>query len=165
MKHHLLPLVMCLLAGALPQLVVADDDAGGPAADRPELQVLDRLRGEWTGTLDGDTSGKQLKLNHRWILSGQTLESKLTFDGTEILMLRTYDAVSAKYVVTCFTNDGTVLLMQGEWDESQQQLSASTRRGGDPVSLTTQFVDETTVRWTLTSGTITLSGINRRLKR
>lgn len=159
-----------LMTGLLLSCVVvagslSADDSSGPAPDREELKLLDRLRGEWTGTLDGDSTGMRLTLSSKWILGRNVLQTTLKTGETESLLLRTWDENDEHYVATYMDNSGTVLLMTGAWDENQQELSTSTTSGGDHVKLTTRFIDETTVRWSVTHGDATISGINRRKSR
>lgn len=140
-----------------------------PAANVPQLQLLDRLRGEWTGTIgNGDA---EMKLSSRWILEGQVLETKIEVGlGMRVLLLRTYDAENEKYVATYMDTEGSVVLMQGAWDENQQTLSTSGQRGAEVITLSTRFVDEQTAQWSITQSrggaeVSQIGGTNRRVRR
>ena len=99
MKTLSLCVTLACLAAPLAGGMASADDASVTVADVVELQVLDRLRGQWSGTLDAGTTS--LKLTSRWILDGHVLETKFELDGGfRGLMLRTFDAADDEYVTT-----------------------------------------------------------------
>lgn len=160
MNRPMSQLLFSLSVALLPGMLCAQDD-NGPAPDQPELKVLAHLPGEWTGTIDNDESGNQLKLSSRWILGGHVLETKIRLGNYEGHMLRTWDKANQRYAVTYMDASGTVLLMTGQWDEEKKELSASGKQGVKTLTLTTQFVDETTTKWTIRDGDNVISGVNR----
>lgn len=162
MKRPTPILLLCLSMLLLPGVLCAQDEPTGPAPDLPQLQVLAHLPGEWTGTIDGDDSGNKLQLSSRWILGGHVLETKIKLGTYESHMLRTWDKANQRYAVTYLDASGTVLLMTGQWDEEKKELSASGKQGAKTLTLTTQFVDDTTTKWTIRDGDNVISGANRR---
>lgn len=154
-------LLLTLSVALLPGVIRAQSTEG-PAPDRPELQVLAHLPGEWTGTLDGDTSGGKLKLSSRWILNGYVLDTTIKLGDYQSRLLRTWDHAGQQYVLTYMDNSGSVLMMTGQWNEDRKELTASGKQGARTVTMSTQFVDDNTTQWTIKDGDNTISGTNRR---
>jgi hypothetical protein len=121
--------------------------------------------GEWIGTLDADTSGSRLKLSSRWILDGHVLETTITMNDDKCQMLRTWDKANQRYLVTYMDASGTALLMTGQWNEDQRELTTHGKQGAKIVTLTTKFVDDNTTRWTIRDGENVITGLNRRNSR
>jgi hypothetical protein len=161
-------LLGCLAALVIPCTTFADDTSA-TVADVAELKVLDRLRGHWTGTLDGGNT--ELTLRSRWILDGHVLETKFTLDGgLQGLLLRTYDAEDDQYVFTYMDAAGSVLVMTGSWDEDQQTLRTQGTNGGKSITFTTRFIDEKTTKWEVAQSSAgaeasQIGGTNRRIRR
>lgn len=165
MNRIMSQLLLALSVALLPGVLLAQDDPTGPAADRPELKVLAHLPGKWTGTLDGDTSGNKLMLSSRWILDGHVLETTITMNDYKCQMLRTWDKANQQYLVTYMDAGGTALLMTGQWNEDQRELTTHGKQGAKIVTLTTKFVDDNTTRWTIRDGENVITGLNRRNSR
>lgn len=155
-------------AVCLPAAHAGDETATETVADVSELKVLDRLRGEWSGTLGGGDA--KLTQTSRWILDGHVLETKFQLDGGfRGLLLRTYDADDSEYVATYMDATGSVVLMTGSWDENQQTLTTTGKNGGQKVTLSTRFVDGRTTQWTITQATggaesSRITGTNHRIR-
>jgi hypothetical protein len=164
MNRPISQLLLCLSVVLLPGVLCAQED-DGPPRDRPELKMLAHFSGEWTGTIDNDESGNQLKLTHRWILGGHVLQTRVRLNDYEARILRTYDKANEQYLLTYMDTSGTALLMTGQWDENQKELTASGKQGDKRLTLATKFVDDNTTRWTIRDGENVITGLNRRNSR
>lgn len=123
-----------------------------PAADvRPdprikELQILDQFAGSWTGTQPG--SKRRVQTTSEWILGGRVLQTKsLLADGTEMLVLRTYDPGLRKYIVTIWDSRGMSMTLSGDWDPQEQALTVTAEAGRSTVTAGWKLEDENTEQW------------------
>jgi hypothetical protein len=130
-----------------------------PAADLPaELQVLDRMIGEWDTvsvinpaewTPQGDRSTAKIK--REWILNGRfVMDTSMHANGDESIAILGYDPGQQTYRSWWFNSQGEFPRSQstGSWNESQQSLSyVSELDGGKTMRSSVRFADPNKELW------------------
>jgi hypothetical protein len=145
-------IVLCALgvaSGAAP------DKTGGPAKDIPELKMLDRYVGEQQGTVTDDKGNQKTSTgSSQWVASGRILLTKYKIsDGTEGVILRTYDRHAKVYRFVNMDSDGEPLVLEGTWDEPSRTFTYKPKAAStDAAALvhTSTFKDDGSEVWSFT---------------
>ena len=135
---------------AIMPLVISAGDAPKRSA---ELQVLDRLIGEWETeiTIKGTGEKSTTLQSRRWSREGKFVLSEDLDKSAkkESHFLVTYDA-KAKQYRACFINEEFTVPLMGTWDESTKTMrwkSSDIAFRHDGVH---RFVNKDLVEWTMT---------------
>ena len=127
------------------------------AGDAPkrsvELQVLDRLIGDWETTLTVKGTGEKSASvqTRKWSRDGKFVLSA-EFDISakrESHFLVTYDP-KAKQYRACFINEEFTVPILGTWDENTRTMKWKSSDGGFKNDMIHRFVDKDHAEWTMT---------------
>lgn len=144
MNRPILFVALCAISAAFGQQTL---QAAEPAF--PELKPLEKFIGSWKGTEEGGNVTSESEA--QWILGGNFLQQKYaTSDGTEGMILRTYDPSSKKYLTYHFDSRGTVLTQRGMWDDETETLTVQGDAGKVTVISKACFPAEGTEEWSIT---------------
>lgn len=143
----------------------------GPAADVPELKILDQYSGAWT-TTGTNSDGKELKGTaiSKWVLGGRFQQTNWKSDdkSDEGMILRTYDQQAKKYRSWFFHSQGGAFELTGDWNETTKTFTGKGKLGDGAVTDTAKFPQAGTEEWKLVftnaTGEVTseLKGVNTR---
>jgi hypothetical protein len=147
---------MRLAAIALAILTVAMApplNAGDPASRSAELQVLERILGDWETAITIKGTGEKFNTVEirRWSKEGKFVlsEDRNLSSKKEAHFLLTYDPNAKKYRA-CFIEEGNAVLLLGTWDNDSQTMKwAGTDAAGVKHQGTYRFLDKDHVEWTL----------------
>ena len=121
-----------------------------------QLAVLDRLRGTWDVTVTARAPKPGIVTyseTYEWVLDRQFLrgETTLKSDGTQDMVMTTYDAAAEGYRFWYFNSKGTAFdLPLGTWDAKAQVMEWK-NGPATPFSFTARwtFADANTRGWTV----------------
>ena len=143
---------VCLTVLAILACTGAIDAADEPKRS-PELQVLDRIIGDWeTVITDKLTGNKSASTESRkWSAKGEFVLSK-EFNQTikkEAHFLITYDPAAKTYRGTYISETGAALYL-GTWDEATNTLKwTGADIVGNKFAGATRFIDKDHVEWSM----------------
>jgi hypothetical protein len=158
-------IVLCVLGAAFG---AKPDKSAGPAKDIPELKPLDRYVGEQQGTVTAP-KGKDLTAtgSSQWVASGRILLTKYKIsDGSEGVILRSYDRGAKVYRFVNMDSDGKLLMLDGAWDEPSKTFTYKPQAGATGAGAlvhTSTFKDDGSEVWSFTpqdgNDTFKISGV------
>lgn len=155
----------CLLA--FPGMPASAAESG-PHPDFPELQVLHRFVGNWSGE---DSQGETSQSTTSWTLEGRFVKQEYkSTDGSSGLIMRGHAPSLGKYVMTLFDTNGTALMLTGDWDPARKRLTCQGDLGnGVNITVVSEFPDDETEKWMIAvrqGGNVVgeVSGTNRKKK-
>lgn len=135
---------------------IAEDIAGGPAADVPELQELNHYAGEWEDEIAGRPGVRRTEVSE-WVLQGRFLrqswstESKDETPPAHGLTLMTYDVERKVYRSWAFLATGSVIENEGLWDSASKTFTWGHRiiDTSETVITKASFPDDATQTWSV----------------
>lgn len=149
--------------GALATSAAADAPQG-PAADVPELRVLNHWVGQWDCDMTvkpnaGLPQGLQAKgtASAEWVLGGRFVQQTATSEGVngkpgiKVMTLMTYDPQKQAYRGWIFFSTGAVRQIEGQWDEATRTMTAKSRDAdsGGTMLITATFADSGAETWSI----------------
>jgi len=150
-------LTVSIPATILSCQVNADPDAvEGPDPKIPELQALDRYRGQWDDEISGRPEVKRSE-SSEWILRGRFLrqswnsESSEGNPGASGLTLMTFDTEHEVYRSWAFLGTGGVIEKEGVWDAAGKTFTWQYRviKTLETVVTIASFVDDAILDWSI----------------
>ena len=148
---RLIAITLAVLATVSVLRPLSAEDAPKRSA---ELQVLDRLIGDWQTEVTVKTTGEKFNTteSRRWSKEGKFVLSEDLNLSTkkEAHFLLTYDP-NAKVYRACFIEEADAVLLHGTWDEGTQTMKwVSPDGAGARHAGSSRFIDKDRVDWSLT---------------
>lgn len=121
----------------------------------PELQVLERLVGEWNSEsvsrvaewtpVEARTTGV---LTREWMLNGFFVQERAMQSDTDALVIFTYDSSKRSYRYWQFNGKGHAFETSGQWDEASKTLNCTADLDNGLTNTSSiQFIDNDTHTW------------------
>jgi hypothetical protein len=153
-----------VLLSSLAAAARAADAPAGPAADIPELAVLNHYVGDWESKMTVKNSDNAqpaptvARTLGEWILDGRFLRqtwSVTPVEGVPALKgssVKTYDVQRKTYRGWTFFSNGFVEETEGKWDEATRTLTwtAVDDGSGRNAVQTSKFADDGSEQWSMT---------------
>lgn len=140
---------------------VAADTPQGPAADVPELQVLDHWAGKWDVDMTVKPSGMRGKgtATGEWVLNGQFLRQTAALEeggglpASQLVTLMGYDRRQKVYRSWTFHSTGLVSFAEGTWDARTRTMTSTSRDADNGITTTIKatFPEDGVENWSFTS--------------
>ena len=98
---------------------IATEPAAKPAPDVPELQLLAKYVGRWTGELirQGEDQRRRTRATTDWAVGGRYLRTEYSGDGLQGMIITTYDARGKEFRRWQFDAGGDVTEYTGRFDK------------------------------------------------
>jgi hypothetical protein len=154
----ILLVAMVCLAASLPGVAAGAEGPPNAPPKPPELKVLDRLIGTWddeTVSRPALWTPKELrgtsKIAREWVLAGRFVQQKSSNpDGSEMMVMHTYDAQKKAYRYWVFGSDGNSADATGQWNAAAQTLIWRTELPDGMTGISSlHFIDADTKEWSL----------------
>ena len=106
----------------------AVEAASRPAADSPELEILDQYAGLWIERVAGKPEVSRSDVGE-WILDGRFMRQTWTFEAHDDvpkasgMTFMTYDREKKAYRSWAFTAAGSVIENEGTWDSKHRAMT------------------------------------------